>query len=147
MSILTVFSQNSQDSTRSSNPVEDIKAYKYKVKGVDYVMFSAEDYRKLLSIGREYAISLNIQDSLIVKHNKLDKSINMYIALVDNFQELNKQQELEIIDLNKNFVEYSYITEKKLAKLINSNSKLKKVTWIVSTIALIEAVIIVILLK
>lgn len=147
MSISTVFSQNSQDSTRSENPVEDIKAYKYKVKNVDYVMFKAEDYRELLRLGREYAINLNIQDSLIIKHNKLEKSINMYIAVVDNFQELNTQQELEIVDLNKNFAEYSYATEKKLAKLILQNGKLKKAVWITSAIVLIETVIMILSFK
>ena len=151
---MTVFSQNSQDSTRSENPIQDLKVYKYSVKEKNYVMFSAEDYRKALSVGREYAILLNIKDSIEVKFKKVDASLNMYIALVDNLQELNEKQDIEITYLNNNFTDFTYATQKKLEKLTNENEDLKKKnsrllksTFIVSEIALIQAVIIVIQIK
>ncbi len=151
---MTVFSQNFQDSTRSSNLIQDLKVYKYSVKEKNYVMFSAEDYRKALSIGREYAILLNVKDSIEVKFKKVDKALNMYIALVDNLQESNNKLDLEVVELNKSFAEFTYDSQKKLQKLTNENEDLKKKngrllksTFIVSAIALIQAVIIVIQIK
>jgi peptidoglycan hydrolase CwlO-like protein len=117
-------------------------------------MFSAEDYRKALSIGREYAILLNVKDSIEVKFKKVDKALNMYIALVDNLQESNNKLDLEVVELNKSFAEFTYDSQKKLQKLTNENEDLKKKngrllksTFIVSAIALIQAVIIVIQIK
>ena len=106
-------------------------------------MFVAEDYRKLLSIGREYSILLDVQDSLIVKHKELDIEVMAYILQVNNFQEIADSMGVEIVDLRRNFNDYSEKTEKRIAKLYRANKRWRTIAIAAVAVAIGEAIMII----
>lgn len=134
---MTLYSQDSQ------NLVENLTVYKYTVKGKPYVMFEAEDYRTLLKIGREFEILQLVTDSIKVEYKKLEKEVTLYIMQVDDFQRVVDQMDTEIIDLKRNFKEYSEKTEKKLARQFKVSKFWRTSALVAVGIVVIETIVII----
>ena len=70
---MTAFSQT------SPNTVEEMEVFRFEADDTTYVMFYADDYKKLLEIGRENVLLNDIKDSLTISYNALVGSIDMFV--------------------------------------------------------------------
>ncbi len=109
---MTAFSQT------SPNTVEEMEVFRFEADDTTYVMFYADDYKKLLEIGRENVLLKDIKDSLTISYNALVGSIDMFVMEYEAFVSYIDTMKIVANDLQKSFKEYTDATETKLEKAV-----------------------------
>ena len=110
-------------------------------------MFEPEDYRELVKIGRKLEISELIVDSLSVSYKKLENEITVYIMQVEDFQRVTDQMHTEIIDLKRNFKDYTERTEKQLARQFKVSKFWRTSALVTVGILVIETIVLIAIIK
>ena len=81
-------------------------------------MFYADDYKRLLEIGRENVLLNEIKDSLTISYNALVGNIDMFVMEYETLLENLDSLKLIATDLQKSFKKYTDVTEDKLEKAV-----------------------------
>lgn len=98
--------------------METLEVFRFEADDTTYVMFYADDYKRLLEIGRENVLLNEIRDSLTISYDALVGNIDMFVMEYETLLENLDSLKLIATDLQKSFKKYTDVTEDKLEKAV-----------------------------
>ena len=80
-----------------------MEVFRFEADDTTYVMFYADDYKRLLEIGRENVLLNEIKDSLTISYDALVGNIDMFVMEYETLLENLDSLKLIATDLQKSF--------------------------------------------